>query len=233
MQIILKKWKISDLWKCSKLFCTISLLLLTQYSFAQSIIIKDSKTKEAIPFVYVLRADTTKAVTADKNGNVDLSGYLKKEKIIFQHSAYEPLIGTKIRLVQEGVVYLVAKSNNLPSIEIKASLRNLGLQDDDPLPAEKIDLKDGDKLNPMNISQLIENSGSVSVQRSQGGGGSPVIRGFEANKILLVIDGVRMNNAIYRSGHLQNVITLDQAALDAAEIHFGPSSVLYGSDAIV
>lgn len=223
---------ILDHWKFLKLFCTINILLLSPFTFSQKVIVKDSKTKEAIPYVYVLRSDTTKATTANKDGVVDLSGYIKKELIIFQHSAYEPLIGTKIKLIEDGVVFLVAKSNNLPSIEIKASLRNLGLQEDNPLPAEKIDLLEADKLNPMNMAQLIENTGSVSVQRSQGGGGSPVIRGFEANKILLVIDGVRMNNAIYRSGHLQNVITLDQGVLEAAEIHFGPSSVLYGSDAI-
>ena len=43
---------------------------------------------------------------------------------------------------------------------------------------------------------------------SQQGGISPVLRGFEANRVLLVVDGVRMNNAIYRSGHLQNAGTL-------------------------
>ena len=36
-----------------------------------------------------------------------------------------------------------------------------------------------------------------SIQKSQGGGGSPILRGFEANRVLLVVDGVRMNNAIY------------------------------------
>ncbi len=78
---------------------------------------------------------------------------------------------------------------------------------------------------------LIE-SGNVMVQKSQGGGGSPILRGFEANKILLVVDGVRMNNAIYRSGHLQNSITIDNSILDRVEILFGPSSIIYGSDAL-
>ena len=70
------------------------------------------------------------------------------------------------------------------------------------------------------------------MQKSQLGGGSPNIRGFEANKILLMLDGVRLNNAIYRSGHLQNLITIDENMLDDVEIIFGPSSVLYGSDAL-
>ena len=60
-------------------------------------------------------------------------------------------------------------------------------------------------------ADLLSNTGTVSVQKSQLGGGSPTIRGFEANRILLVIDGVRMNNLIYRAGHLQNIVTLDNS----------------------
>lgn len=79
---------------------------------------------------------------------------------------------------------------------------------------------------------LLEQSGLVFVQRSQQGGGSPVLRGFEANRVLLVVDGVRMNNAIYRAGHLQNIITVDDDMLSRVEILNGPSSTVYGSDAL-
>jgi hemoglobin/transferrin/lactoferrin receptor protein len=87
-------------------------------------------------------------------------------------------------------------------------------------------------LNVQNSADLLANSGVVAVQKSQQGGGSPILRGFEASRVLLVIDGVRMNNAIYRAGHLQNVITMDNAVLERAEILFGPSSTVYGSDAL-
>ncbi len=83
-----------------------------------------------------------------------------------------------------------------------------------------------------NTAELIANTGQVSVQRSQQGGGSPVIRGFEASRIVLVVDGVRMNNIIYRSGHLQNILTVDNSQLDRLEILFGPASTIYGSDAL-
>jgi hemoglobin/transferrin/lactoferrin receptor protein len=59
------------------------------------------------------------------------------------------------------------------------------------------------------MADVLANSGSVFVQKSQLGGGSPIIRGFETNKVLLVVDGIRMNNAIYRGGHLQNVLPLE------------------------
>ena len=86
--------------------------------------------------------------------------------------------------------------------------------------------------NTQNIGDLLINTGNVFVQKSQQGGSSPVIRGFEASRILLVVDGIRMNNAIYRSGHLQNAITVDQNMLSSIEVLQGPASTLFGSDAL-
>ncbi len=86
--------------------------------------------------------------------------------------------------------------------------------------------------NQSSMADLVGASGNVFVQKSQLGGGSPIIRGFETNKVLMVVDGVRMNNAIYRGGHLQNIITLDNSIMERVEVLFGPGSVVYGSDAI-
>jgi hemoglobin/transferrin/lactoferrin receptor protein len=84
----------------------------------------------------------------------------------------------------------------------------------------------------MNAADLIQSTGEVFVQKSQQGGGSPILRGFEASRILLVVDGVRMNNIIYRAGHLQNLITIDPNCLEKIEILNGPGSTVYGSDAL-
>ncbi len=86
--------------------------------------------------------------------------------------------------------------------------------------------------NTPTTGDLLQYTGRVFVQKSQLGGSSPNIRGFEASRILLMVDGIRMNNAIYRSGHLQNVITIDQNMLERAEVIFGPGSTLHGSDAL-
>ncbi|MCB9342773.1 MAG: TonB-dependent receptor [Lewinellaceae bacterium] len=93
-------------------------------------------------------------------------------------------------------------------------------------------LSEIEAANAQSSADLLLNTGQVFVQKSQQGGGSPVLRGFEASRVLIVVDGVRMNNAIYRAGHLQNIITMDNAALDRAELLFGPASTVYGSDAL-
>ena len=69
-----------------------------------------------------------------------------------------------------------------------------------------------DYANKQSTADLLGETGHVLVQKSQQGGGSPILRGFEASRILLVVDGIRMNNLIYRSGHLQNCLTVDQFA---------------------
>ncbi|MBN2668858.1 MAG: TonB-dependent receptor [Bacteroidales bacterium] len=95
-----------------------------------------------------------------------------------------------------------------------------------------ITAKDNAFQNQQTTADMISNTGQIFVQKSQLGGGSTVLRGFEASRVLLVIDGVRMNNAIYRGGHLQDIITIDQSMLEKTEVLFGPSSTLYGSDAL-
>jgi hemoglobin/transferrin/lactoferrin receptor protein len=92
--------------------------------------------------------------------------------------------------------------------------------------------KNIERQNFQNTADILSNSGYLSVQKSQQGGGSPVIRGFEANRLLLQVDGVRMNNLIFRAGHLQNIITVDENILNRIEVLYGPSSTVYGSDAL-
>ena len=57
--------------------------------------------------------------------------------------------------------------------------------------------------NPQTSADALAASGQVFVQKSQLGGGSPILRGFGASSVLIAVDGVRMNTAIFRSGNLQ------------------------------
>ena len=89
-----------------------------------------------------------------------------------------------------------------------------------------------ERRQPQTMADALGLSGKVFIQKSQQGGGSPMIRGFATNRLLYSVDGIRMNTAIFRSGNIQNVINLDPFSMQRTEILFGPSSVMYGSDAL-
>ena len=84
----------------------------------------------------------------------------------------------------------------------------------------------------MTSADLLERGGNVFIQKSQLGGGSPMIRGLSTNRLVLSVDGVRLNNAIYRGGNIHNVISVSPMNIENTEIIMGSASVLYGSDAI-
>ena len=86
--------------------------------------------------------------------------------------------------------------------------------------------------NAKTSADLLETTGNIFIQKSQLGGGSPIIRGFSTNRLVISIDGVRLNNAIYRGGNIHNVISISPMTIQNIEVILGSESVLYGSDAI-
>lgn len=78
---------------------------------------------------------------------------------------------------------------------------------------------------------LLEEEG-VFLQRTNHAGGAPVIRGLLGHQVLLLVDGVRLNNAVTRAGPNQSLNTIDPFLIDRLEVVRGPSSVQYGSDAL-
>lgn len=82
------------------------------------------------------------------------------------------------------------------------------------------------------VPEALANLPGVLVQKTTHGQGSPFIRGFTGRSNLLLVDGVRVNNATFRSGPIQYWNTLDGFSMDRMELVKGQGSVQYGSDAI-
>jgi hemoglobin/transferrin/lactoferrin receptor protein len=82
------------------------------------------------------------------------------------------------------------------------------------------------------VPEVLTDSPSVMVQKTAHGQGSPYIRGFTGYQNVLLIDGIRLNNSVFRQGPNQYGSTVDHLAVDRMELIYGPSSVQYGSDAI-
>ncbi len=197
---------------------------------AQIITVLDKSSRRPVASVQVT-AGTNFMQATNAEGKVSLEGVEPGSMVYFSSIGYFPVSVTFDSLQVNPVVLLSLKSYHMDEVVISASRFEETKRD----VAQKIAIltkTEIDFANQRSTADLLQESGEVFVQRSQFGGGSPVIRGFEASRVLLVVDGVRMNNAIYRSGHLQNIITMDQGMLDRVEIAYGPGSVVYGSDAL-
>ena len=193
-------------------------------------VIKDFQEKTLIPNVTAYNIQQTKSVLSNFDGVLNLSGFKKSDTIVFSHVSYEKQI-IPFREISQPTLYLYPNTQMLSEIILSVG-RN---REDKKKLSKKVSLINAKKTEldlPQTSADLLNYAGGVRIQKTQGGGGSPVIRGFEANRVLLVVDGVRLNNAIYRSGHLQNAITIDPNTLERTEVIFGPSSVGYGSDAL-
>ena len=215
----------------SSLFAFTAVLLATFISLSQEITVLGEITQEHIPGAKVYSINPKVQVLANGNGRFRLESFVGCDSIYVSYKSYE----THGIMVSElkGLTWIELSDNSLSVSEMIVTA-NRWEQDKVKVPNRiaKLNMKDVEFLGPQTTADLLETSGYVFIQKSQLAGGSPQLRGFGTNRVMITADGVRMNNAIFRSGNLQNVISLDPNSLESVEVLFGPGAVMYGSDAI-
>ncbi|RKE99002.1 TonB-dependent receptor [Ichthyenterobacterium magnum] len=200
--------------------------------FSQQIKVLEQNTQVPIPGVTIYNVKKDKTIITNLDGKASLDLFSDNETLHFQHSLYNRKSFKKSKIAnKEYVVYLDFKVEDLDQVVVSASKFKQSKRDI-PQRIVNISSKDIQFSNPQTSADLLESTGNVYIQKSQLGGGSPMIRGFSTNRLLIAVDGVRMNNAIFRGGNLQNVISIDPFAIKNTEITLGAGSVVYGSDAI-
>ena len=200
-------------------------------AYAQQVVVKDSLSSDPLSGVIIYNEQRTTFTTTDSNGEADLDRFGAKELLFFRHMGHGLLKRQKSNIQDRAIVLLIAQSEGLDEIVVSAS-RFAEVARKLPVRIRKIGAQEIALTQPQTAADLLQNTGAVFVQKSQLGGGSPMIRGFATNRVLITVDGIRMNNAIFRGGNIQNVISIDPFTLDSAEILYGPGTVIAGSDAI-
>ena len=198
----------------------------------QQIRILDRSDLQPVEHVMIFNKSNSAVAFTNRNGEAFLTQTTATDTLIFQHASYQDLSLAFDKIEKNNMqVFLSIRSYDLQQLIVTAN-RWEQSREDVTTQITSIPSREASFQNPQTSADLLGKSNKVFVQKSQLGGGSPMLRGFAANSVLLVVEGVRMNNAIYRSGNLQNVISLDPNLIENTEIVFGPGSVIYGSDAL-
>ncbi|MFA6402758.1 MAG: TonB-dependent receptor [Salinivirgaceae bacterium] len=215
-----------------KIFLLVMGIMFAHAVFAQTITIKNKDTKQPIELVTLMDAKPNAFATTNAEGQADISVFRGSEKIVIRSLGFKTLTKSYAELQAANFeVMLEASVLNLDEVVISGSKWR---QNTNNVPSKIISIAPNEVIlhNPQTAADLLGISGKVFIQKSQQGGGSPMIRGFATNRLLYTVDGVRMNTAIFRAGNIQNVINIDPFATESTEVFFGPGSVIYGSDAI-
>lgn len=215
-----------------KSYFSLLLLLSTAIVFSQDISVLDKNTNQVIAGVALYNLSKTTSTITNLDGVASIDSFANDEVIYFRHISYQKFKIDKNEIIKnQNIVLLQPNTQNLDEILVSASKFN---QNKKEIPQKiiRVNSKSIQFSNPQTSADLLEESGNVYIQKSQLGGGSPMIRGFSTNRLLISVDDVRMNNAIFRGGNLQNVISIDPFSIQNTEITLGSGSVIYGSDAI-
>jgi len=208
------------------------LVSLANFSFAQTVTVSDQQTGRPLEGVVLISGTAEASIVTNADGQVDLSSLKDAEAIQIRSLGYKTQTMSFANLQSaEFKVALVPSIQELDQVVVSATKWR---QTSGSVPSMIVSITP-EAVNlqqPQTAADLLGISGKVFIQKSQQGGGSPMIRGFATNRLLYSVDGVRMNTAIFRAGNIQNVINLDPFATESTEVLFGPGSVIYGSDAI-
>ena len=216
-----------------RIFAFLVLMLsIVLSSYSQEITIVNSINENPIPGVIISDTAKTHYRVSNSKGEVSIASFEKYDYILIQHNYFLPIIISKDSIKSlNNIVSLQEFTFEMEGFTVMANKWEQN-KNELPISITEIRPKGINFQSPQTTPDMLSNTGKVFVQKSQLGGGSPMIRGFSANAVLLVVDGVRMNNAIFRGGNLQNSLNIDPNSLGHAEVIFGPGSVSYGSDAL-
>jgi len=210
-------------------------LVASQSLCAQSVsgVVVDKITALPLEGAHIQLINSAIGTITDKNGVFSFSEFPESKRVIrissigYATTEFVAQRGdTQITISLEPSALLL---NN--SVTVTAQ-RHERLTFDVPQSVTTLTREELNKKSSRSTPEALMNESGIWVQKTNHGGGSPVIRGLVGNQVLLLIDGIRLNNATYRYGPNQYLSTIDPGMVDRIDAIRGSGSVLYGSDAL-
>ena len=207
-------------------------LFFTVFLNGQTVTVTDKESNQPLELVTLFSENPKASVVTNVHGQANISNFEGSQKISIRYLGYKTITASYSELQSAGFKIMMETSNLDLNEVVLSATRWRQVSNNVPARIITINPKEISLKNPQTAADLLGISGQVFIQKSQQGGGSPMIRGFATNRLLYTVDGIRMNTAIFRTGNIQNVINIDPFATESTEVLFGSGSVIYGSDAI-
>jgi len=196
----------------------------------------DAKYDRPLEGVNIAIENTGLGAVTDKEGKFQIDGLspgnYKIHATLLSYLAYDKEMVLDDKPLQEIKIYLQPTIHSLNNDFAITARRIESTTFSSPEPITIINNILLEEEMPRSTPEALMGATGVFVQKTNHGGGSPFIRGLTGNQNLLLIDGIRLNNATFRYGPNQYLSSVDQLIVERLEVVRGAGSVLYGSDAM-
>ena len=209
------------------LFLLLISFLLGHSQFVNGKVI-DNETGLGIPFSKIYCLETETGVQADSSGKWQLKNVIYNRMTI-QVSAtnYE----SKILIVDSSDLEILVRlsTSHIHLDEVIISTTDSKLQRYSAFPVESRKIADLNKIEQTNLVDAMSNIPGIYNFSTGNGIAKPVIRGLSGMRVLTSQNGLRLENQQWGADHGFAVLNL---GIDRIEVIKGPSSLIYGADAL-
>jgi iron complex outermembrane receptor protein len=190
-----------------------------------------SKTNnEPLGFANVYIPELSKGTQTDSNGEFIMKNLPnKKFKIQVSFIGYQTVIQTIFTNTEDTLLNIALEPSILQTEEIVVSGGIHSTQHENAIKIDLINSKDISSIGSPSFIEALTNIPGVDMIAKGSGVAQPVIRGLSKTNILMLNNGIKMENFQFSSSH---PYMIDEFGVDRVEIIKGPASLLYGSNAV-
>jgi iron complex outermembrane receptor protein len=189
----------------------------------------DSKNHEPLSKAAVYFPELHKGTSTNEDGVFTIMG-LGQQKMLIQisHVGYE-IFFTSLSFNRDTTIEVFLSPSLIEMKEVVVTGRQSQDVNETSFNVAQVSAREMNSQGSLSISDAMSRLPGISQLTTGAGISKPVIRGLYGNRIQVNVNGMRFDNQQWQDEH---GLGLSDIGVDRVEIIKGPSSVLYGSDAI-
>lgn len=195
--------------------------------FSQTVTVISGSTNFPIPGIMVYSNRLPDTLQTNNKGEISLDIFRNDDNITFEHFVFAKVRKNKEEIIDNDYVIIMYPSGML-ALENKSVITTAVYSKDLPFYINIIT----DKQEETSSLSSNDDGSEQKLMFEKNKSGSTVFRGLQANKVILVLDGVRLNNALYRNGKISGPIHFEKSSLESVQQIHGAGFIMYGADAI-